>query len=96
MDTSRIEDLLEQLLVKQDELISCIQSLEATVEQELTEANSGISELFFTRSGMRDFRECDFGSYSTWGTCPSLPGAVKDDSLNLFGSRAAGAAQRTL
>ncbi len=39
MDTSRIEELLEQLLEKQDELISRIESLETTVEQQLSEAN---------------------------------------------------------
>jgi uncharacterized protein (UPF0335 family) len=33
VDTSRIESLLEQLLDKQDELISRVESLEKTVEQ---------------------------------------------------------------
>jgi hypothetical protein len=33
MDTSRLEELLEQLLEKQDELIQRIESLEATVER---------------------------------------------------------------
>ena len=41
MDTSRIEELLEQLLYKQDELISRIESL----EQEFSEANSSILAL---------------------------------------------------
>ena len=45
MDTSRLEELLEQLLDKQDQLIARIESLEATVQQELAEANSGISDL---------------------------------------------------
>ena len=45
MDTSRIEELLELLLDKQDELISRIESLEQTVEQQLSEANNVISNL---------------------------------------------------
>lgn len=45
MDTSRLEELLQQLLDKQDDLISRIESLEDTVERQLTEANSGLSEL---------------------------------------------------
>lgn len=50
MDTSRLESLLEQLLDKQDELISRIESLEATVEQQLAETNTNISELQFSSS----------------------------------------------
>ena len=41
-------------------------------------------------------RDCDCGLYSTWSTCPFLPGVVKDDTLNFFKSRAAGVAQGAL
>jgi predicted nuclease with TOPRIM domain len=54
MDTSRLEELLEQLIDKQDELISRIESLEATVEQQLTEANASISELQSSSSQIYD------------------------------------------
>lgn len=54
MDTSRLEELLEQLIGKQDELISRIQSLELIVEQELTEANASISELQSSSSQIYD------------------------------------------
>ena len=54
MDTSRLEALLEQLIDKQDELISRIESLEATVEQQLTEANVGISEVQSSSSQIYD------------------------------------------
>jgi hypothetical protein len=54
MDTSRLEELLEQLLDKQDELIQRIESLEATVEQQLTEANSRISDLKHSSSLIYD------------------------------------------
>lgn len=54
MDTSRIEELLEQLLDKQDELISRIESLEATIEQQLSEANSSISDLKDSSSRVND------------------------------------------
>ena len=54
MDTSRLEALLEQLIDKQDELIARIESLEFTVEQQLTEANSGISELQISSSQIQE------------------------------------------
>ena len=54
MDTSRLEELLEQLLEKQDELIQRIESLEATVERQLTEVNSGISDLKYSSSLIHD------------------------------------------
>ncbi len=54
MDTSRIEELLEQLLEKQDELISRIESLETTVEQQLSEANSSISDLKDASTSIND------------------------------------------
>ena len=54
VDTSRIEALLEQLLNKQDELISRIESLETTIEQQLSEANSSISYLKDSTSSIND------------------------------------------
>lgn len=45
MNTSRIESLLEQLLDKQDELILRIESLETTVEQQLTSVNNELNWL---------------------------------------------------
>ena len=54
MDTSRLEALLEQLIDKQDELIARIESLEATVEQQLTEANAGIVKLQSSSSQIHD------------------------------------------
>lgn len=54
MDTTRLEELLEQLIDKQDELISRIESLEATVEGQLTEANINISSLQIDLSVIRD------------------------------------------
>ena len=46
MDTSRLEELLEQLIEKQDDLISRIENLESTIEQHLVQANHGISLLY--------------------------------------------------
>ena len=54
MDTLRLEALLEQLLDKQDNLIARIESLEATVQQQLTEANSGISDLTHAASTIHE------------------------------------------
>jgi hypothetical protein len=54
MDTSRLEELLEQLLDKQDELLTRLESLESTVEQQLTEANAGISSLTNASSLIHD------------------------------------------
>ncbi|MDP3837579.1 MAG: hypothetical protein Q8Q54_01520 [Methylococcales bacterium] len=65
MDTSRLEYLLEQLIDKQDELISRIERLEATVEQQLTEANASISELQSSSSQIYD-------ELNWWGENPSL------------------------
>lgn len=65
MDTSRLEELLEQLIDKQDELISRIKSLEATVEQQLSEANASISELQSSSSQI-----CD--QLNWWGEDHSL------------------------
>ena len=55
MDTTGIEELLEELVGKQDELISRIESLELTVKEQLTEANSGLAELkgFFISDSRR-------------------------------------------
>jgi len=65
MDTSRLEELLEQLIDKQDELISRIESLEATVEQQLSKANDSISELQSSSSQI-----CD--ELNWWGESSSL------------------------
>jgi predicted nuclease with TOPRIM domain len=65
MDTSRLEELLKQLIDKQDELISRIERLEATVEQQLSEANASISELQSSSSQI-----CD--ELNWWGEAPSL------------------------
>lgn len=45
MNTSRLEELLEQLIEKQDELINRIENLENTIGQQLERANNGISQL---------------------------------------------------
>ncbi len=65
MDTSRLEELLEQLIDKQDELISRIESLEATLEQQFTEANVSISELQSSSSQIYD-------ELNWWGEGPTL------------------------
>jgi len=65
MDTSRLEELLEKLINKQDELISRIESLEATVEQQLSDANTSISELQSSSSQI-----CD--ELNWWGEAPSF------------------------
>lgn len=54
MDTSKLEALLEQLIDKQDELILRIESLETTMEQQLTEANINIDKLQFSSSQIHD------------------------------------------
>ena len=54
MNTTRIEELLEQLIDKQDELISRIEAMEATIEQNLSEINSGISEINRNTSSIND------------------------------------------
>jgi hypothetical protein len=65
MDTSRIEELLEQLIEIQIQLISRIDSLEIVIEQGLAEANSSISEL--QSSSSQIFEELNW-----WGESPSL------------------------
>ena len=45
MDTSRLEELWDQWIEKQDDLINRIENLESTIEQHLEEANRGISLL---------------------------------------------------
>jgi uncharacterized phage infection (PIP) family protein YhgE len=65
LDTEKIEDLLAQLIEKQDELISRIASLESTVEQQLSEVNSGISDLAHSSSQIND-------ELNWWGEGSSL------------------------
>lgn len=45
MDTSRLEELLVQLIDKQDKLISRVESLETMLEKKLTETNDGLTDL---------------------------------------------------
>ena len=75
MDTSRLEELLEQLIGKQDELISRIESLEARIDSQLTEVNSNISDLNFSSSQI-------YEELNWWGEKHSLAkqvlGAMKD------------------
>ncbi|GFO57560.1 hypothetical protein GMSM_45670 [Geomonas sp. Red276] len=54
MDTTRIEELLECLIGKQDEIISRIESLESTVYQQLADSNQGISDLKYNMSQIYD------------------------------------------
>ena len=76
MDTSKIESLLEQLLNKQDELISRIESLETTIEGQLTEANVGISSLENWSSQIH--AELDW-----WGDDPSLAKRILSELGNI-------------
>jgi hypothetical protein len=65
MDTSRLEELLEQLIDVQTQLLSRIDSLETVIEQGLAEANSSISELQSSSSQI-------FDELNWWGESPSL------------------------
>jgi hypothetical protein len=54
MDTSKIEALLEQLIDKQDDLISRIEILESTLEGQLVETNSALDEVKYSLSKIYD------------------------------------------
>lgn len=71
MDTEKIEDLLTQLVDKQDELISRIESLESTVQEQLFEVNSGISNLVHSSSQIE-------AELNWWGENPSLAKQILD------------------
>jgi len=45
MDTDRIEDLLERLIEKQDDIIRRLESMEATLDARLEEANARLSNV---------------------------------------------------
>lgn len=55
MNTEKMEYLLEQLLIKQDELISRIEKLESTIEVGLGNVNSEVSDI--ASSSQRIFDE---------------------------------------
>ncbi len=77
MDTSKIESLLQQLLDKHDELIARIECLEATVDQLMSEANRGVSEVVTTVSAIND-------ELNWWGEGHSLAKQVLSalDAIN--------------
>ncbi len=54
MDTSRLEELLEQLIDKQDELISRLENLETTVSSQLNETNSELVDVRHALSSIHD------------------------------------------
>ena len=64
---------------KQDELIQRIESLEATVEQQLTEVNSGISDLKYSSSLIYD-------ELNWWGKEHSLAKQVLEALDRIYGA----------
>lgn len=64
MDTPRLESLLEQLLDKQDE-VSRIESLEATLERNVSDVSIGIFDPRFSVSSIED-------ELNWWGEKPTL------------------------
>lgn len=82
MDTSRLEELLEQLIDKQDELISRIESLETTMSVQLNEANSELTAVKDSLSSIHD-------ELNWWGEGHSLAKQVLG-ALSSIESAAAG------
>ena len=81
MDTSRLEELLEQLVDKQDELISRIESLETTLNIQFNESNSELAAIQNSLSGIHD-------ELNWWGEGHSLAKQVLE-ALNSIESAVA-------
>jgi CHASE3 domain sensor protein len=65
MDTSRLEELLEQLVDKQDELISRLEILESTVQDRLSEVHTELVSANHSLSNVHD-------ELNWWGEGASL------------------------